>query len=398
MGRSSKPFGRRRLTETGLAFEQFLRASGASCVSDLVATPTTAIERESPRTGQRGRILLLPYRLTVGQLLRVLKRFERYFDDSEMSRSASGRRMRRGISLLFGAYAIVLEVTAVSHGDFATAPLFVAMLAIALFLGRGGTFVYYFLPVFLGLFSYLLAGQFAFSLSLPVHYTPQLRAEEWLTPGPIPTVWLQEHLYHGTTGVVEGFAVAMYLSHFAIPLVFGFGLAMTRHGRAFATLMFGLLAVSVLGEITFVLAPTAPPWLAEQAGYVTGVHHILKQSLYDLHFTSLANLIGDKESYDTTAAVPSLHAAFPLVCLLTAWRFGLPRWIRLALAVNVLGVSFAIVYTGDHYVVDALAGFVYAVAAFLIVGRLLRAGERESGAAESPATPRREPAVAGRSA
>ena len=54
--------------------------------------------------------------------------------------------------------------------------------------------------------------------------------------------------------------------------------------------------------------------------------------------------------------MPSLHVAFPVVCLLVALRARLPRLVVAAFALNVLAVVFAIVYMGEHYVFDALAG------------------------------------------
>jgi membrane-associated phospholipid phosphatase len=225
-------------------------------------------------------------------------------------------------------------------------------------------------PVFLGLVSYVLAGRFVERFKLPTYYTPQLETERWALPGPLPTLWLQHHLYHGHTGPLEIFAVIMYLSHFGVALAVAFGLVIVGRSRAFANLMFSILTVSILAEVTFVLAPTAPPWLASEKGYLPPVQHMLKDSLYDLHLTKLANFIGNPHNYDVTAAVPSLHVAFPLLCLFTALRHGLPRWLSILLALNTLGVTFAIVYLGDHYFVDALAGALYAVAAWRLVGVL----------------------------
>ena len=45
------------------------------------------------------------------------------------------------------------------------------------------------------------------------------------------------------------------------------------------------------------------------------------------------------------------------------------------------GVTFAIVYTGEHYLVDALAGALYGVVAWLLVRRLLEPGHRRQDAA-----------------
>jgi hypothetical protein len=136
--------------------------------------------------------------------------------------------------------------------------------------------------------------------------------------------------------------------------------------------MCGLLGALVLGEITFVLAPTAPPWLAAEHGYLPGVHHVLKHSLAGMHLSGIAKIDGDPHHYNIVAALPSLHVAFPVISLLVARRFGLPRWVQAVLAFQVVGVTFAIVYTGEHYLVDALAGIVYAVVVSWLIGFLFR--------------------------
>jgi len=293
------------------------------------------------------------------------------FDDSETSRTKGARTVRRLIGALFLTYAGVLEGTSIAHGTISTMPLFIVLGAAALLLNRLGRFAYYFVPVLLGLFAYVLSAEYVSRFKLGVHYLPQLKAEEYLTPGPIPSVWLQEHFYHGRTGVLEVFSFTMYISHFVVPLLLAVGLALSDRGRAFTLLMFGILAASLLGEITFILAPTAPPWLAAQEGYVSHLHHVLKHTLYDLDLTKLAGLDGDASKYNVTAAVPSLHVAFPVICILTAVRAQLPRAVVAVLVLNLLGVVFAIVYTGEHYLVDALAGVLYGWVAWLIVRRLL---------------------------
>ena len=170
----------------------------------------------------------------------------------------------------------------------------------------------------------------------------------------------------------------VYASHFILPLLFGGALILTGCTRAFVALMFGILVAVLLGEIVFVLAPTAPPWLASEHGYVTGVHHILKQTFSDLHLTQLAQMSGDPTKYDITAAVPSLHVAFPVVCLLVALRARLRRFVVAAFALNVLAVVFAIVYMGEHYVFDAVAGALCGLVAWKAVDLLQQRGAESS--------------------
>ena len=174
-------------------------------------------------------------------------------------------------------------------------------------------------------------------------------------------------------GPVETACIVVYLGHFVVPLALGAFLALSDRAREFKLLMFGILTVSVLGAITFVIAPSAPPWLAAEQGHLADVHHLLKLGLRDLHMDSLAALEGDATKYDVTAAVPSLHAAFPFICLSRGMAGEAPeRGVLALLAANLLAVLFAIVYLGEHYVVDAVVGLTYAAVSVVVVGVLNR--------------------------
>ena len=69
---------------------------------------------------------------------------------------------------------------------------------------------------------------------------------------------------------------------------------------------------------------------------------------------------------NNVAAMPSLHAAFALLIVLYVWRL-VPRWSRFFLALYPPAMAFSLVYAGEHYVVDCIAGWVYAVATFVVV-------------------------------
>lgn len=290
--------------------------------------------------------------------------------------------LRRLLGALFIAYAVVLGAKATRSGAIPNpVHLLMAMFGIALIANVAGRFIRDWTLVVAGLVAYVLAGRYAHGLDMPIHYTPQIDAERIFGFGVIPSEWLQGHLYHGRTGALEVFSVVMYFSHFFAPLALGFYIWIRRIRHAFAELMFALLATSVLANIVFVLYPTAPPWLAAEHGGLVHVHHVLKQSLLDLHLNAFASIIGDPGKYNIVAALPSMHAAFPVIALIVALRYGLPRWIIALQAVQMLGVFFSIVYLGDHYAVDALAGAAFAFAGATIVHRLLTKSDRseESG-------------------
>jgi membrane-associated phospholipid phosphatase len=292
-------------------------------------------------------------------------------DHSGTAQSQPGAHLRLVAASFFAAYGSLLLLLEIRHHDLRPTPLYFVLFAVPLFFNRLGTFGRYFLPVFLGLFAYGEAGAYASTYKYGVHYHLQIFFDQHLTPsGVIPTVWLQQHLYHGHTGPLETLAVVAYIGHFLVPLILGTVLVLGHRIEAFRILMFTLLTTSIAAMIVYILAPTAPPWLAAQDGYLTGVHHILKTSLYNLDMTSLAAIEGNATKYDVTAAAPSLHTAFPLICLLAAYRARLPRLAVALLAANFVAVVFAIVYTGEHYVFDVVTGGILALGVWALVTKL----------------------------
>ena len=71
---------------------------------------------------------------------------------------------------------------------------------------------------------------------------------------------------------------------------------------------------------------------------------------------------------DSRAAFPSLHAAVSLLSLGLAWRFTRPLFfILLPVA---LGLWVSTIYLRHHFVVDLIAGFALAPAAYALAPKL----------------------------
>jgi membrane-associated phospholipid phosphatase len=302
-----------------------------------------------------------------------LRRIEWVLDHSEVGRSAGVASLRLLLGVLLLVWGVVLVVQQFDHDRLSPEPAFVVVFSVFLFTNRLGSFGRYFVPIALGTFAYVATSSYAATERFGVHYKLQIALDRALTLGHgLPTVWLQHHLYHGRTGPLEAIAVGAYAGHFLVPFALTAALILWRRGESIQLLMFGLLTAALLAMVVFVVAPTAPPWLADEHGFVTGVHHVLKQSLADLHMDTLAAAEGDGSRYDITAAMPSLHTAFAVLCLLAARHARLPRWATALLAVNLGTVVFSIVYTGEHYASDAIAGALLALLSWKLVVVLAR--------------------------
>jgi membrane-associated phospholipid phosphatase len=201
-----------------------------------------------------------------------------------------------------------------------------------------------------------------------VHVEPQLRADEVLFGGTAPTVWLQEHLWNGPDdlGWVDWASWAVYLTHFFGTLVVAAGLWLTG-SALFRRYVVNVSVLAAAGFATYALFPAAPPWLASDLGDLQATDRIVRHvsAAAPVDFFGAVWEKGARYANDV-AAVPSLHAAYALLITLVLWRLA-RWWWRIPLAAYPLAMGFALVYTAEHYVVDVLLGWVYAVAAFAAV-------------------------------
>jgi membrane-associated phospholipid phosphatase len=147
--------------------------------------------------------------------------------------------------------------------------------------------------------------------------------------------------------------------------------------------MVSLLAV--VGFATYVLYPAVPPWMAAQQGHLGPVTRIVPWAWSHIHVFSFDTLFETGSKYaNDVAAMPSLHAAYSLLITLFLWRHARRWWWRVPLAAYPPAMAFALVYTGEHFFVDVLVGWLYAVAAFLAVNEVADAWALRRGRPRSP--------------
>ena len=225
----------------------------------------------------------------------------------------------------------------------------------------------------------LLRGQ-ADTLLFSAHVRPQLRADEILFGGTVPTVWLQERLWHGPWGLrwYDYGAYLVYVSYFlATYLVAAMLWIFARDLFRRYVAMVSLLAV--MGFATYALFPAAPPWLASEQGQLEPTTRSIGHISSHIPIGNFEGLFEKGTQYaNPVAAVPSLHAAYTLLVMLILWGLA-PRWGRVLLAVYPLLMAFALVYTAEHYLVDILLGSVYTLIAFWTVNLVADRLEKRRG-------------------
>lgn len=239
---------------------------------------------------------------------------------------------------------------------------FIVLLGPVLFVRRARRFVLDWAPFLLLLFSYEFLRGLAGRVG-QVHYLMAIRFDSLVFGAP-PTITLQQRFFHDDgLAPYDYLAAVLYLVHFVAPLSFAY-LLWLRGPERFTrfTGAFLLLSYAALG--TFLVFPAAPPWLASQQGYLPAVRELVGTVLgafpQRLHLPTVYALFDPNQ----VAAIPSLHAAYPLLLLLFACRFFGLR--GLILVPYVVGVWLAVIYLGEHYVFDVAVGALYSTAAFLL--------------------------------
>ena len=112
--------------------------------------------------------------------------------------------------------------------------------------------------------------------------------------------------------------------------------------------------LSLAAFATYWAYPAQPPWLAGEGVRMASVDRIVPIVWGQLGVPTAQSIYENGDFVNPVAAMPSLHAAFPLMLLLFFWSAG--RWVRLALGAYTLAMAFTLVYGGEHFVADIVAG------------------------------------------
>jgi hypothetical protein len=187
--------------------------------------------------------------------------------------------------------------------------------------------------------------------------------------GNLPTIYLQNWLWKGHTSWYDYVLYIPYLFHFVLPFCLAILVWKTRE-KYYWQVIFTYSLVAFMGFTTFLIMPTAPPWLASQTNHIQHITRISSDVWAGLglhNFPSIYNKITPNE----VAAVPSLHAAWAVLLVIFVYKLYGQRWALLAAIYPAL-IFIGTVYEAEHYAFDILIGVIYAVVGYLISPYLLR--------------------------
>ncbi len=179
--------------------------------------------------------------------------------------------------------------------------------------------------------------------------------------GVIPTVWLQEHyLSPGAVHWYDAAATLVYVTHFLATPVMA-AVLWLRNRELWLAFVRRVLGLAVAGLITYVLYPAAPPWYASRTGDIGPVVRASGRGWFWLHINHAGNLLQEGQAASNpVAAMPSLHTGYATIIALFVLSTVSSRFAWLMLLYPA-AMAISLVYLGEHYVIDVVAGIVYAV-------------------------------------
>ncbi len=158
-----------------------------------------------------------------------------------------------------------------------------------------------------------------------------------------------------------------YLCWVPVPLIFAGYLFFTNR-KQFMHFSLTFLFVNIIGFVIYYVYPAAPPWYVQHYGFQfiarTPGNTAGLQRFDNFFHTGIFNALYAKSS-NVFAAMPSLHSAYPLITLYYGIKNRLGA-INILFAVIMVGIWFAAVYSGHHYVLDVLAGITCAITGIFI--------------------------------
>ena len=217
------------------------------------------------------------------------------------------------------------------------------------------------------------------------HFAYPIVADRALGLGELPTVRLQRALGRvGPDGpewrALDRWLVWTHWAWFAVPHG-TVAYTLLRHPSRFPRAAAMTYAVFDVGATFYWLIPTAPPWYAAQRAGDDDASKPVRRMMVEYgedfwqdRWAPLYSVFGG----NPLAAMPSLHFATSLMAALLLAEVSLVAGALGFAYTTALG--FALVYLGEHYVVDLLAGAALTGAARRVAPRVAPLAERLAGA------------------
>lgn len=181
-----------------------------------------------------------------------------------------------------------------------------------------------------------------------------------------------EYFYIFNNKILDFLSGFFYINWMPIPIGFGIYLYL-KEKPLFLEYSLVFLLVNLLGFAIYYLYPAAPPWYVEIYGFdlqigipgnragLVRFDELVGVPIFESIYNKNANVL---------AAIPSLHAAYPVIVLFFAIKKRLSIIAIVLFIIFMSGIWFSAVYSGHHYIIDVLLGVILALITLIIFEKI----------------------------
>lgn len=273
------------------------------------------------------------------------------------------------------AIAIVIVVVSLfTNRSFLIWGLIASLAVIAVPTGRARSFIAGVVPYatvwFVFTFLRSLADETILAKTLN---TKVLQFERWLFGGELPTIRLQARFYTpGDINWWDYYFTFIHWSYFIVPHAVILYI-WWNNKRQFQHYLGALTLLLTTGLMIYFIIPSNPPWMAPESIDSPGAPVVLRimepiarelgGGLYEAGY----KIVGES---NPIAAMPSIHFA---VTFLLVWAaHGKGRGWEITAWFYSLSMATALVYMGEHYIVDVIVGGLVTTYSWFAVGAWLK--------------------------
>jgi membrane-associated phospholipid phosphatase len=181
--------------------------------------------------------------------------------------------------------------------------------------------------------------------------------ERWLFNGELPTIRLQARFYEpDSIAWWDYYLTFVHWSYFIIPHAVA-AFLWWKYPSRFLRYLRAMTLLLTLGLGLYFALPSNPPWMAPESVNTPGAPTVLRimepiaKSIGGGLYEAGYKVVGES---NPIAAMPSIHMAITFLMVGVAGYFSKP-WSILAWAYS-FSMGLALVYLGEHYVIDILVG------------------------------------------
>jgi len=182
-----------------------------------------------------------------------------------------------------------------------------------------------------------------------------------------------EYFYTHLNTFSDFFAGISYFTWVPFPILFVFITILYKKPQIGYQYWIAFLTANLFGFIGYVMYPAAPPWyfmeygnqlMVDLAGSAAGLERfddLIGISLYRGMYSEGTNTFG---------AMPSMHAAFPMMLTYFSLKLG-KKWVTLLSFISMIGIWYGAVYTCHHYILDIIFGILCGIIALFVAESLI---------------------------